>query len=463
MNIKKGDIYEFGRCEALTGKKSPIRWKVLKVQKDNALLLSENVLRFLPFHDGQMEDISWEISTLREWLNGEFFEQAFTVSERKGILKTVLDPGNVSCFFGPHRPTKDRVFLLSLDEMSELSTEDINASPAPYLPCRSFCCCSKHDGAGWVSYWLRSPAAERYKNFYVGPFGKVENQGEVPKKPLGVRPAIWVNLCASSDFMKKAQENKRKIKVPRELVEDFEMMMESIVDEEDGEDEDEKCELQSLVGKTFLLGKYPQNHKNQPLPIEWRVLSVDTEKALVIAECVLDTKPFNGEEDNGVFWDTSSLRKWLNSEFLGKAFNSDEQAYILSTTNESECNPDYLTSSGEKTTDHVFLLSCGEVVEFLKDGSFYESDGAVCIPTKLAVQNGAALSQDIKTKNRRGKWEATSTWWLRTSGDTNKKVMFIRFDGSMSVYGDYASEMNGVRPAMFISKDALSYLFPELL
>ncbi len=467
MNIEKGDIFEFGAYKFVkNGARLPIRWKAVDIKEEKALLLSEYVLFLSPYHSDIMGDISWGVSDIRKWLNGEFLEQAFDTNEKKIILKTVLEPGNIPCFFGPHQTTEDKVFLLSLDEIDKLSYEDLAASPSPYMPChyQAYCCFSKHRRAGGISYWLRSPASKRYLNAYVGPCGDVEHQGAVPSMPIGVRPAIWIDFCAGDGLLKKVQKvgGIIKFRMPRELAEDFEHAAESLEDAE--EDEDNNRDTQSTVGKTFLFGQYPQHQNGQPLPIEWRVLSIDDEKALIIADRALDTKPYNGGERSVVSWETCSLREWLNGEFLEQSFTSDERTYILSTTLETERNPDYCTSSGEKTVDHVFLLSYDEIVQFLKDGSFYEGSGGLCIPTELAVVNGAALSQNIKAKSREGKWESTSSWWTRTSGDTEKAVMYVSFDGSFDIHGDEAnSESNVVRPAMFISKDLLSSLSPKSL
>ena len=48
---------------------SPLTWKILELNDDSALLLSEYVLEQYTYHD-QQEDITWEKSNIRSYLNG---------------------------------------------------------------------------------------------------------------------------------------------------------------------------------------------------------------------------------------------------------------------------------------------------------------------------------------------------------------------------------------------------------
>ena len=63
--------------------------------------------------------------------------------------------------------------------------------------------------------------------------------------------------------------------------------------------------------------------------IRWRVLDVNGEDAFLFSESVLDVQPFHNKSDNNVSWASSSLRTWLNSTFLDKAFTEDEKKQIM--------------------------------------------------------------------------------------------------------------------------------------
>ena len=66
-----------------------------------------------------------------------------------------------------------------------------------------------------------------------------------------------------------------------------------------------------------------------------------------------------------VTWETCSLRKWLNDEFVNEAFSKKEQKYIPTVTVPAHKNPKYDTDPGKATKDKVFLLSAVEVKNIL--------------------------------------------------------------------------------------------------
>lgn len=58
--------------------------------------------------------------------------------------------------------------------------------------------------------------------------------------------------------------------------------------------------------------------------IAWRILAIDSEELYVLSEFILDSKPYNTSDD-AITWADSSIRKWLNSEFINHAFTSTEK------------------------------------------------------------------------------------------------------------------------------------------
>ena len=114
--------------------------------------------------------------------------------------------------------------------------------------------------------------------------------------------------------------------------------------------------LSFLLGTTVRFGTYPQEKNEEIVPIEWRVLTVNDKKALLISEYALDCKQYNTSVA-GVTWENCSLRKWLNGTFLNNAFSAEEQAQIQNTTVSADKNPKYSTNPGNATTDKVFLLT----------------------------------------------------------------------------------------------------------
>ena len=92
----------------------PIEWIVLKKEDFGILIFSKLALFSLnPNVNGKSG--TWSDSGLRHYLNGEFYDKAFTENEKKKII---------NCFLKDPESTKDDVFLLSYDEANTLMTQD---------------------------------------------------------------------------------------------------------------------------------------------------------------------------------------------------------------------------------------------------------------------------------------------------------------------------------------------------
>ncbi len=180
------------------------------------------------------------------------------------------------------------------------------------------------------------------------------------------------------------------------------------------------------------LGLYPQE-TGEPAPVEWLVLDRDRDTALVISRYVLTGAPFHAE-DKPVIWRESSLRAWLNGDFLKAAFSPREQEGILAAPAENKPNFHYRTGRDEPTEDRLFVLSYDEAVKYFKDDSERRA-----LPTPFAAGNGA--------------WRGIggySWYWLRTNARLGDCICRVRDLGSVSVDGIVCSALGGVRPAMRI-------------
>ena len=112
------------------------------------------------------------------------------------------------------------------------------------------------------------------------------------------------------------------------------------------------------VGDIISFGSYEQDNDfaNGKEDIEWQVLEVDGNRALLISRYALDCRNFH-DEFTDVTWETSAIRQWLNDDFFNTAFSEDEQERIEITTVIAEKNPEYSTSPGNDTNDRIFLRS----------------------------------------------------------------------------------------------------------
>lgn len=152
-------------------------------------------------------------------------------------------------------------------------------------------------------------------------------------------------------------------------------------------------------------------------PLLWRVLDREGDKRLLLAEEIVARQPYNKEYDN-TYWQTSTLRRWLNQAFFQKAFSLKERSRILNTRLKNPPNPRYLTSGGGDTVDKLFLLGLDQLERYL--------------PTDA--------------QRAMGQW-----WWVRSPGLNILSAASVYEDGSIYDTGiniHYAD--GGVRPAMWI-------------
>ncbi len=192
------------------------------------------------------------------------------------------------------------------------------------------------------------------------------------------------------------------------------------------------------VGQTMLFGNYPFYADKSIKQIEWHVLHVEDDRALLVTRYNLDLKPYNSDHEE-VTWENCSLRQWLNSKFLNTAFSEEEQEKIVLSNIKNNDNSEYGTEGGNDTKDRIFLLSVEEVEKYMKDISMRES-----VSTKYAKGQGAYVN------GANG-----SSWWaLRTPGYDNACMATITIDGEISLDGDGVDSTDyALRPAMWIYLD----------
>ena len=53
-------------------------------------------------------------------------------------------------------------------------------------------------------------------------------------------------------------------------------------------------------------------------------------------------------------WETCTLRKWLNSDFLNSVFTEDEKTKINTVLVSADKNPEFNSDPGSDTQDKVF-------------------------------------------------------------------------------------------------------------
>ena len=209
-------------------------------------------------------------------------------------------------------------------------------------------------------------------------------------------------------------------------------------------EEEKISEIESCkVGDCILLGKYEQNNNlaDGSEDIKWIVLEKKDNKILVISKYGLDCQPYHNEREN-VSWETSSLKKWLNSVFYYMAFTESEAEMISKTLISEKEELEYDTQTQEEKENKLFLLSIEEMNDYL-------DDNCVCLPTDYAIEKGVYLSKDAKLNGK-----AVCCWWLRSSADgkASDTNAFAYEDGLKQDITMHVSNI-AVRPAMWIEID----------
>ena len=193
-DYKIGETIEFGNYpQDKDGTEKPIEWIVMKNEGNQVLLLSKYVLDAKPYNE-ELEEVTWETSDIRQWLNNEFYTTAFNKTE-KAKIQTSLIKNEDNSKYGTSggNDTEDKVFLLSEKEAETLfSNDEEKIAKATEYAEKSVVYVNKEKAVLW---WLRSPgglgnsAAEVYSIGWVDRYVCSVDSGSV-----GVWPALHLNL-----------------------------------------------------------------------------------------------------------------------------------------------------------------------------------------------------------------------------------------------------------------------------
>lgn len=179
------------------------------------------------------------------------------------------------------------------------------------------------------------------------------------------------------------------------------------------------------IGDSITFGAIDQDNDpvNGAEDIEWLILDIKDNQFLVISRYALDCIPYHNVASE-ISWPECSLRAWLNSSFLNKAFTVNEQENIMTTNS--------------PLSDKVFLLSINEANDY-----FLSPESRMTSATKTAVANGSYQENGI------------CGWWLRDSGDANRTAARVNKNGEIVTYdsteGGVERRDYSVRPAIWIT------------
>ena len=173
-----------------------IEWIILDKVDDKLLLVTKNVIDNRSYNT--TGNANFLNSSIKDWLNGEFYNTAFTENQKANICDT-----NIT------ETEKCKVFLLSKEKAEDCFANDMSriARATDYA--------KEVDNAGEnlsvknanvCQYWLMSNE-NGDKAPYVSFAGDIKEEGiEATTKTIGVRPAIWVKANKIEDIVESPLE-----------------------------------------------------------------------------------------------------------------------------------------------------------------------------------------------------------------------------------------------------------------
>lgn len=412
------DIYWF--------KYEPLTWTVIDEEKN--LVICNNVIDSQPYNNclysisgnfyndenGTVYANNWEHSSVRDWLNNDFYSTAFSKTEKAGINTTSISnkcyqtiTGETGYEYLDSGNTTDSIFLLSYEELINCSVENINVSQSTdYAKCQGVE--TESDSATWI---LRTPtngptysinAIRSDDNSSVGQWysictftgirpvfalkndgayetGDIIEYGSYPQNEvtdidlvseLNSQSGTWVSYnyysgsgsfddgqMVSSDYMRYKDITYNGNKYRAVTFDRFRPYRTGSTSSASNSYQDDN----GYTTGTVYWFKYE--------PLEWRILDIKT--GLIICETVIDSQPYNNyivynsnsaNETYAYFGDAnmtyyasdyanSSIRTWLNDNFYNTAFSNEEKENILTSTLSNEGYYTLTGTSGYEVLD----------------------------------------------------------------------------------------------------------------
>ncbi|MCL2063418.1 MAG: DUF6273 domain-containing protein [Candidatus Cloacimonetes bacterium] len=169
-SVRVGDIITFGRYQ----------WRVLEVQENRVLIITQDIIERREY-DTSRFGITWANCSLRAYLNGEFYNSFNPTDRARIVLTDVQNPNNPTYGTAGGVTTRDRIFLLSIQEAQRYFSSNSDRI-------------ALFNGQAYY-WWLRSPGDYTHNASYVDHGGLVNLLGyRIVYGRVGVRPALWLSL-----------------------------------------------------------------------------------------------------------------------------------------------------------------------------------------------------------------------------------------------------------------------------
>lgn len=177
------------------------------------------------------------------------------------------------------------------------------------------------------------------------------------------------------------------------------------------------------------LGRYPQKADGTVLPLLWRVLTVEEDKAYLCSEYVLFAMPmhvnYTEYKTIGADFGNTDLCHYLNGEFTADAFTEEELSFLMPY----------------ETYGKVFLLDSSDLKS--KEIGMGVGEGLKAWGTEYAIEvTGLYVF--------RPKFGSHSAYWTRNQSTTDTRHARCTKDGGQLGHIVSDRENEGVRPAVYL-------------
>lgn len=137
----------------------------------------------------------------------------------------------------------------------------------------------------------------------------------------------------------------------------------------------------------------------------WIILEKRDDATLLIKKAGIGGIPYH-EIDIDITWESSTIRTYLNTQFIEKTFSDEERKIIIKTNVINNVTTRFGTNGGNNTMDDVFLLSTEEAEQYedflreFKNNSWLRSPGnsgnsaAFLMAEGIVMEYGYVISSD---------------------------------------------------------------------
>ncbi len=275
---------------------------------------------------------------------------------------------------------------------------------------------------------------------------KMTQGGSLKAQLDKTKETLRIHLRSREDAEKELQALKKSEDTEKERLEEQIVLLKHNIDECEQQIEnarktveDSVVDVDAFISSPFFFGNVKTESGKEP--IEWKILKVESHRMLILSTYGLTAHVFH-EGNAFPGWAYSTIREWLNSEFISSIFSEEEQS-LLSL----ESIITYVDTEGERTgttKDKVFLLSTEEVEHY-----FPEKSSRKLLPTVYASSHGVHAyngeETEYKVDDRGCCW-----WWLRSPAYDKRLATCVYLDGGF-VNRTVNAKVGAVRPAIWLT------------